>query len=552
MRLLFIAWLAALTFARPDAEAEADPVAQPQPDAEADPQMMGMPGAYLNQNNQVNGGMPSMNQPGYMPAPGAYPDVNGNIVNSGLGPLGPSWSPGGQGGHSHGDSCGAVDQCCNMSNENCCLENRRRCYVVYKRRCPDTVVKSSCRRVTKRYYEPYTVRTCRIIQQSVQLTVPKMSCKPIYEPREIEYNVTTCTKYAVPVLNSTVVVNQYVNQTEVEKCIDTKKCKMGETTEPKTTYRPEKRCEKVPYQKYECRNVQIDSPPLVQTKVIYDTVSRPVCRKMPKTVCSPSGCGQQGCVNPTYPNVCSTTNIQTENICNTCQSPIPLGGQCTNNCVQVQTPQCGTGSCQTGPQMCCRTEYQEVCTPQIQKVPRTVQYSIPQPPRTKQECQTITDYRESCKMVNVPSTHDVTVKKCNLIPDQHCFKVPFFKVTDFEKTEEVKASGERCEFKTDTKIHKVSLMTGQECKEMPVTERKMVNKRVCDQGYQQKKYVEYPVEYCERGQTPQCVNEPQVVCQDTCSQSDQCNYCSQQFSTGTLSQCPTSTCPNFIAAPRSM
>ena len=39
----------------------------------------------------------------------------------------------------------------------------------------------------------------------------------------------------------------------------------------------------------------------IQTKVIYDTVSTPVCRRIPKTVCSPTGCTETGCEDSRYP-----------------------------------------------------------------------------------------------------------------------------------------------------------------------------------------------------------------------------------------------------------
>jgi hypothetical protein len=47
--------------------------------------------------------------------------------------------------------------------------------------------------------------------------------------------------------------------------------------------------------------------------------------------------------------------------------------KCTLFIVQVQTPQCGTGSCQRGPQICCRTVWKQVCNQVIVKVARTVQ-----------------------------------------------------------------------------------------------------------------------------------------------------------------------------------
>ncbi len=45
--------------------------------------------------------------------------------------------------------------------------------------------------------------------------------------------------------------------------------------------------------------------------------------------------------------------------------------------IQVQRPQCQMGnSCSSGPQICCRTEYQNVCENKIQKVPRTMQVGL--------------------------------------------------------------------------------------------------------------------------------------------------------------------------------
>jgi hypothetical protein len=432
-----------------------------------------------------------------------------------------------------------------MSNENCCLENRQKCYVVYKRKCSGPG-DASCRRGNAVKMEPYILKTCRQIQGPVRLTVPDMVCKKTYGKQDFRYNVTTCKRYPVPVDDDITVTNESVEEDQDRRCIPTKKCNIVERQVEKITYTKKKECKQVPFQRNECRIVTVERPPIFQWKVIYDSVTKTVCRKIPKTVCSPSGCGQQGCSNPTYPNVCSTTNMQTENICNTCLSPVPLGGQCSNNCIQVQTPTCGTGSCQRGPQICCRTEYKEECKLQTQKVPRKVQISVPQPPITKQDCQPVTDYKEQCTWVQVPNTYNVTVKNCNLIDDQHCFVIPKYTKLYNTTSVRVEGSGSRCEYVTREESKTVTYPTGENCTEVEKSITKMVTKTVCDRQFTKYKRITYPVEQCQPGVTPTCTNVPEVVCQDTCSQSQQCNYCSEQYSTGALSQCPTSTCPNFM------
>jgi len=546
MRLILLAGLTALACARPDAEA--DPVAQPEPEADADAAADAEAEAeakaeadaqnWMGQNIQM--GMPSMGQQSFGPA--AYPDPSGNIVNSGLMP---SWP--GQGGGS--DSCSATDQCCNMRDENCCWNNRR-CNVVYKRKCPDRVVEPSCRRGQASKRVSYIIKTCRPVQQPAFVSVPDLACKKTTDTQVITYDVTTCPREPKDAFAEVNITNQDVQrQKDGEICFWTKKCRMSEDQVKKTRWNPEKRCDKIPYQRKECKTVYNPAPPLIKTKVIYDPVSKTVCKKVPKTVCSPSGCGEQGCTNPSYPNVCSSTNFQTENVCGTCQGPL-IGDQCQNNCVQVQTPQCGTGSCQRGPQICCRTVWKQVCNQVIVKVARTVQIPIPQPSIPKQECRYVTDYRDECKMRNVPTYYNVTVKKCNPEPHKHCVPVPKYEVIELDKTLNITARGYTCNNQTKTVNKTVEYPTGEICMEIKRPVRKMVTKTVCDQQYTKHKIVYYPVEHCVQGQTPACTNEPEVVCQDSCSQSQQCNYCSEQYSAGSLGQCPTSTCPNFMGGSR--
>jgi hypothetical protein len=527
MRILLFAGLVAFACARPDADAE----------AEADP-------AYLDVNGQLvsgNGGLPGMPPsmyPGRVPSmPGAYPDNNGNIFPGGL-----PW--GGQ----NGNSCGAVDECCNMAQENCCLENKR-CYYVYKRVCPDQVTQSTCRRNIKTHYQPYMERSCRNVTEPQRLEVPVLSCKSTKQHIMVKYNVTLCERYGEQVNKTVDVTSQYIIPTEDDKCVPFKRCKMTEVPKTMTTTNLERQCKEVPYQTQSCKPVTEDVPPMMTTKVIYESVSVPVCRKIPRSVCSPSGCSDQGCTNPTYPDTCSTTQVNTQDVCNTCNTGLGVGGRCVNQCVQVRTPQCGTGSCQRGPQYCCRTEYQTVCDNKMQKVPRTVQVSVPRPPIIKTECQMITNTREVCSMVNVPSQYEIMVKKCESEDDQHCFKIPKFNMDETHTKQNLTAFGVKCNYVTKQLETRVEVPAGEKCQENKKPVTLLVTKTVCDRNIPRTKRIPIPEEICQPGQTPQCRNIPELVCQDSCSQSTKCNYCQEALSTGTMAQCQTSTCPNFISAP---
>jgi len=547
--LLFVC-LVGYASCRPEAEA--------QPDADAQ-----MPNAYLDTNGQlVTGGMSSM------PAmPGAYPDANGNIIGNGLGPWG--------GPHGGGDPC--TLECCNIvQQDDCssCTQSKRNCYYVNKQVCPEQSVQGNCRKTMKTHFEQYVERQCRNIQEMRYVNVPFVSCKNRKEEIEVTFNFTRCDREKVPVSEDVSLEDETVVQgQQQEKCIKVQKCRMEERTETRTRNKQEQRCEQVPIQRRQCTSTVIEQPPLIQTKVIYDTVSTPVCRRIPKTVCSPTGCTETGCEDSRYPNTCSTQTTQQETVCPRCGRPFGSDGSCSsqttqtaqttqNSCISVQRPQCQMGnSCSSGPQICCRTEYQNVCENKIQKVPRTMQVSIPRPPITRPNCTMVTDYKQTCRMVNVPETYEIQVKTCNNYQDDHCFQIPTYNVQKNPRTQTLQAQGERCNQMTEVRTAKVPVNVGVVCQENNKPVAQKVSRRVCDRTIPRTKQVPVQHEICERGRSPQCTVVPELVCppeqpqpqpQPTPCQNvyrqrstQMCNVCKIALDNGVPTQCPTKKCQNY-------
>lgn len=539
--LLFVC-LVGYASCRPEAEAE--------PDADADAQM---PNAYLDTNGQlVTGGMSSR------PAmPGAYPDANGNIIGNGLGPWG--------GPHGGGDPC--TLECCNIvQQDECCQQSQKRCYYVNKQVCPEQPVQGNCRKTMKTHYEQYVERQCRSVQEMRFVSAPSVSCKKEKKDIEVTFNFTRCDRENVPVTEDVNIEDENVVQgQQIQKCIKVQKCRMEETTEQRTRNKQERKCEQIPVQKQQCFQTVIQQPPLIQTKVFYETVTTPVCRSIPKTVCSPTGCTETGCVDTRYPDTCSTVATQTETVCQECGRALGPDGLCSfqttqNSCqnsISVQRPQCQMGnSCSTGPQICCRTEYQTVCEKNIQRVPRTKQVSIPRPPITRPNCTIVTNYKETCRFVNVPETYEIQVKKCHNYQDDHCFEIPTYNVDKNQRTQTLQLQGERCNQVEEERTARVPVDIGVVCQEniKPVPQR--VTRRVCDRTIPRTKQVPVQHEICEPGWSPQCTNVQQLVCPPEqpqpqpptpCQMKTQigtqiCGTCKIALKSGVRTQCPTSTC----------
>jgi len=393
------------------------------------------------------------------------------------------------------------------------------------------------------------------MQEFKVLNVEVSQCKPKYERKCFDYDYEECDRQSTSRDVSFTVENEVASQTMTTKqiCQNVRTCRIESKDVQKTKYTVERKCENIPYQRRECKTVSEPQQPLVTTRTVYDTTYKQDCRNIPKTVCSMSGCGASGCSNPSYPNVCSTTMTQSQNVCGQCNSQLSPSGTCANKCQQVETPVCSSGSCDSGPQYCCRTEYQQICSQVPVKVPRTIQVSIPRPDIMKPDCQFVTDEREQCRMERVPQTYTVQVKQCIPEMKQECVdvQIPDFTVTPSKKNVDVKVTDEKCDMQKTTKQHCANLNVGHECKQTQKTKRVPVTRSKCFDGPSKTQCAQIPYSVCSSTGGQQCKMVPKVVCQDTCAQTNECNQCSQFASSGGFGQCPSQTCPNFVPSPSS-
>jgi len=348
---------------------------------------------------------------------------------------------------------------------------------------------------------------------------------------EVTFNVTKCERRSETVTEDVPIVDESVKVGEmVEKCLQVTKCRLEEVQETKTRMKSVQKCEQVPVQKPQCTVEVVEQPPMIQTKVVYETVSVPVCRQIPKTVCSPSGCTEYGCIDPRYPKTCSTEQTwetRAPGPCPNCGRPWdnqPPGStqltgsvdSCRNDCgapAPPPQPTCGQESCyRSQSQICCRTEYQNVCETKIQRVPKTVQVSVPRPPIKRNNCTMVTEYKQTCRMVQEPETYEVTVKKCNNYQDQHCIQIPSYNVERVPRTMTLQEQGETCDEKTEQVTERVPVPAGFDCHKTERTVRKQVTRTVCDRQIPRQKQFKIPYEVCERGPSPKCVTVPELVC----------------------------------------
>jgi len=572
-RVAVLLFLPCLVLANPEADAEAVPEPEPEPEPQS-PNMLYGPGpvptsqgglppygpdsftggnagaGFINGlppygpdsfNGGNGGGSGFINGlPPYGPDSFTGGNAGGSGFINGLPPYGPDSFTGGNSG-----GCGMASQCCSAPEEGCCM-GEQQCYYVWEKKCGPQA-QPYCRTQTRKVCDPYTIKSCRTTRKQFNYDVPVTQCRTKRERKCFPYEKEVCEKVKEDLaLNLTWTDDELFERgpTTKEKCIDIKTCNIVEDEKTVTRPVPERKCKTINVPRKECRSELVPQPTQQRTRVVIDIQYREQCYQVPKTQCEQKTCSTGSCYQPGQ-STCSTTQVETRDVCNSCGS-----NQCQDNaCQQVQVPMCGGGpSCQAGPQQCCRTVMEKVCRQVPYKVPRTVTESYQPPPKYEVKCDTVDDARESCRIVMVPKEYTVPTKRCESATENKCFtyNVPDQELVRKDQNEMIPVPSEKCNMKTVTEQHCTVLDVGVDCKEAEVRKSTYRSVRICDRQSTQRACFDVPYSECASGAGTGCQFVPRKVCQNSCPKTDRCNKCSQFVGEGGYSSCGTNQCSSYI------
>lgn len=537
-----------LVSANPEAEPSAEPSAEAEASPDGNPEAQSYQYSWSSSSSSQNNAMYPMTaqRPAVLPAavPGAgggWSDSSASLASSSSSSTGlTNWASSGQ--------CGQkIDECCNMADQGCCVNEGQKCYTVWEKQC-QIVNQPQCKTTYRTKCANVLQKGCghKDIYRDVEFEV--QDCQVSTEERCWPYEKKICQPRMQDFTKNFTWSNERLESSpqQAEICAKVRKCNIEETEVDKVTKVPDRRCEKIPYKRPVCRVETVQVPPVMKTT--YTTEYRQQCFNVPKPVCKLRPCQYA---------------VQTQQICPITNQPLTPGSPCGGGDACGGGGGCGGGPA-PAPDMCgaCRQQNVQMCTKMTQQcetvmekvcqqVPIRVpqQISVPSPPRYEKRCDTVTEYREQCRVVYVQKIEKVPKKTCNSVLVEKCepYSVPNTNVV----TQDMEASKtftgiKTCEIATEQAQHCARLPTKEICQPRTVRRRVKIKATVCDRKSYTQVCKRFPDEECRNLGGQVCQNVPREVCQPSCPQTTLCNSCQNFQVTGGFEQCQQPTCPNYI------